>query len=119
MGCSRKTAGAGSAGSSREHAAGDAADAESGHIIELVRLAREDGAGRAQPAADRRPDPLPQVAGRKSGRIPGDEGVAAPHDLHTSAQVVAVAARIVAGAAGEGTLERLGEIAPVPADVVP
>src|SRR6516164_2038772 len=77
-----------------EHTAGDAADAQAGHIIEMVRLVGEDGAGRTQPAADGRPDALAEIARREARGIARDEGVVTPHDLHLAAQVIAVAGRV-------------------------
>src|SRR6202034_1162216 len=106
-GCTERVRGA------REHAAGDAADAEAGHVIEPVGRAIDDRRRRAQAAADRRTYALAQVAGRQSRGIPGDEGVVAPHDLDLAAQIVAVAGRIVVRAAGESAAQALGEPRPV------
>src|SRR3984893_5408778 len=101
-----------------EHAARDTADARTAHVLEPVRLTRDNGLRRAQPAADRRSNALPQVAGREPGGIPGDEGVVAPYHVHAPAQVVAVAARIVAGARRQAALQHRGQMRPVLADVL-
>src|ERR1700747_2207240 len=92
-----------------EHAAGDAADAEPGHVLEPVRLARENRLGRQQPAADRRPYALTEITRGEPGGIPGDEGIVAAYDIHAAAQVVAVAARVIARARGEAAAEHRGE----------
>src|SRR5579883_286330 len=100
-----------------EHAARDAAQARAGHVIETVGDAVEDRVSRAQPAADRRPDPLAQVACGKSGGIPGDERIAAAHRLDLAPQEIAVAAGLVPGP-GRELLETGSQELPVPADVV-
>src|ERR1700730_7188860 len=115
MGRSSKQTGAGRA---PEHTARDTADARTRHILEPVRLTRDNGLRRAQTAADRMSNALPQVAGREPGGIPGDEGVVAAYHVHAPAQVVAVPARIVAGARREAALQHRGQMRPVLADVL-
>src|SRR6266513_1412794 len=102
-----------------EHTARDTADARAAHVLEPVRLTRDNGLRRAQPAADRRSDALTQVAGRQPRGVPGDEGVVAAHHLHAPAQVVAVPAGIVTGARREAAPQHRGQMRPVLADVVP
>src|SRR4029077_7087650 len=101
-----------------EHTAGDAADAQAGHIIEVVRLVGEDGACGAQPAADRRTDAFAEIPGGEPRGIPGDEGVLPPHDLHLTAQVVAVAGRLVLRPRGEPLLECARKMCPVRPDIL-
>src|ERR1700726_571449 len=101
-----------------EHTARDTADPPPRHVLEPVRLTRDNGLRRAQPAADRRPNALPPVAGREPGGLPGDEGVVAAYHVHAPAQVVAVAARVVAGARREAALQHRGQMRPVLADVL-
>src|SRR6516162_1198129 len=84
-----------------EHTACDAADAQARHIPELVGLVSEDRARCAQPAADRRSDTLAEIARGEPGRIAGDEGVVAAHDLDLAAEVIAEAARVVVRARSE------------------
>src|SRR5260370_1212151 len=98
-----------------EHTARDAADARAGHVLEPVRLTRDDGLRCAQPAADRRSDALTQVAGREPRGVPGDEGVVAADHGHAPAQVVAVAAGIVVGARRAGRWARRAGRPSVPA----
>src|SRR3982074_2050664 len=102
-----------------EHTARDAAEARAGHVLEPVRLTRDDGLRCAQPAADRRSDALAQVAGREPRGVPRDEGVVAAYHVHTPAQVVAVAAGIVVGAPRESRPQHRGQMRPVLPDVVP
>src|SRR5215472_6344996 len=78
-----------------EHTPRDARHTHAGHVVEMVGSALEDRLGGPQAAADRRPDPLAQVAAGEPGRIAGDEGVVAAHDVDSPAQEVAVAGRIV------------------------
>src|SRR6266446_2423551 len=101
-----------------EHTARDTADARTRHILEPVRLTLDDGLRRAQPAADRRSNALTQVAARQPGGVSGDKGVVAPYHVHAPAQVVAVAARIVAGARREAALQHRGQMRPVLPDVL-
>src|SRR5580704_6571029 len=101
-----------------EHTARDAADARTRHVLEPVGLTRDNGLRGAQPAADRRSNALTQVAGREPGGIPGDEGVVAAYHVHPPAQVVAVPARIEAGAGREAALQHRGQMRPVLADVL-
>src|SRR6516225_323515 len=101
-----------------EHTAGDAPDARAGDIVEAVRLVGEDRGCRAQPAADGGADALAEVARSEACRIPGDEGVVAPHDLDVAAQVVAESARIVLCPRGEPPLEGGDEVPPVRADIL-
>src|SRR3984893_3134145 len=101
-----------------EHTARNTADARTRHILEPVRLTLDNRLRRAQPAADRRTNALAQVAGREPGGIPGDEGVVAAYHVHAPAQVVAVAARIVAGTRREAALQHRGQMRPVLPDIL-
>src|SRR5579863_3454544 len=101
-----------------QHAASDARDTHAGHVVELVRCPRQNRLGGAQAAADRRSDAFAQVAARKPGRIPRDEGVVAPHDIDAPAQVIAVTRWIVVRTAGEAAAELLGEVRPMGLDVL-
>src|SRR5882724_1364097 len=101
-----------------EHTARDTADARTRHILEPVRLTLDNGLRRAQPAADRRSNALTQVAARQPGGVSGDKGVVAEYHVHAPAQVVAVAARIVAGARREAALQHRGQMRPVLPDVL-
>src|SRR5258705_7824586 len=101
-----------------EHTGRDPADARTRPVLEPVRLTRDNGLRRAQPAADRRSNALTQVAGRQPGGVPGDEGVVAAYHVHAPAQVVAVAAGIVAGTRREAALQHRGQMRPVLPDVL-
>src|SRR5882724_4879466 len=101
-----------------EHTARDTADARTRHILEPVRLTLDNGLRRAQPAADRRSNALTQVAARQPGGVSGDKGVVAAYHVHAPAQVVAVAAGIVAGTRREAALQHRGQMRPVLADVL-
>src|SRR5882762_2825170 len=101
-----------------EHTAGDTADARTRDILEPVRLALDDGLRGAQPAADRGSNALTQVAGRQPGGVSGDEGVVTAYYVHAPAQVVAVAAGIVAGPRREAALQHRRQMRPVLPDVL-
>src|SRR4029077_2872745 len=107
------------AGCAPEHTAGNAHHACAAHIVQPVGLALDDGLRCAHAAAHGRPDALAQIAGRESGRIPGDEGVVAAYHVDAAAQAVAVAGRIVAGVGRAPAFERRREVCPVRPDVLP
>src|SRR5437773_7043546 len=98
------------AGRAPQHTARDTAEARAAHVLEPVRVTRDNGLRRAQPAADRRSDALTQVAGRQPRGVPGDEGVVAAYHLHAPAQVVAVPAGIVMGARREAAPQHRGQM---------
>src|ERR1700739_2477647 len=107
------------AGCAPEHTAGNAHHACAAHIVQPVGLALDDGLRCAHAAAHGGPDALAQIAGRESGRIPGNEGVVAAYHVDAATQVVAVAGRIVAGAGREPAPERRREVGPVRPDILP
>src|SRR5215469_15316199 len=100
-------------GKAIEHAAGDAANAESGHIAQSVRPALENCLRGAQPATDGGPDALAEVTRCEPRRIAGDESVVATHHVHAAAQVIAVPGRVVLRAWSKTRIQRRGEVRPV------
>src|SRR6202030_229996 len=106
------------AGHAPEHTARDTADARTGHILEPVGLTRDNGLRRAQPAAGSRAHALTPVAGREDRGVSRDKGVVAAYHVHAPAQVVAIAAGIVAGARREAALQHRGQMRPVLPDVL-
>src|SRR5215831_932574 len=101
-----------------EHTAGNAADAQAGHIFEAVGLVGEDRARCTQPATDGRTYALPEIARGEPGGIPRDEGVVAAHDVYLAAQVVAEATRIVLRSRRQPLPECGDEVRPVSADIL-
>src|SRR5580658_7374632 len=78
-----------------EHAAGDAADAESGHVLEPVGPAGEDRLGRKRTAA------FAEIPRGEPRGVSGNEGVVAVYHVDATSQVVAVAGGVVVRARGE------------------
>src|ERR1700745_181116 len=101
-----------------QHTPRDARHTHTRDVVEAVGSALQNRRGGAQAAADRRSDPLAQIAAREPGRIAGDEGVVAAHHVDASAQEVAVAGWFIVHAARQPAVELRGELRPVRLDVL-